>query len=240
MKLLFISDLHLDPQRPDIQHCFDNFVSSCLQNNSDIKALYILGDLFEVWLGDDASLSSYSSTIEQLKQLNQKGIQVFVMHGNRDFLLGPAFAEAARCQLIPDPYPLRIETQKGIETILLSHGDILCTDDIGYMSFRKMVHNPDWQKDFLSKTIDQRIAIASSIRQQSKKRGQQKQAEIMDVNQQTVELLMSEYNTSTLIHGHTHRPDTHRFTLNIQPVQRIVLPNWSPDAKAYPLTIGSD
>ncbi len=240
MKLLFISDLHLDPQRPDIQHCFDDFISSCLQNNSAIKALYILGDLFEVWLGDDASLSYYSSTIEQLKQLNQKGIQVYVMHGNRDFLLGPAFAQAARCQLIPDPYLLHIETPNGIETFLLSHGDILCTDDIEYMNFRKMVHNPDWQKDFLSKTIDQRIAIATSMRQQSKERGQQKQAEIMDINQQAVELLMSQYKTSTLIHGHTHQPDTHQFTLNEHPAQRIVLPDWSPDAQAFSLTIGSD
>lgn len=230
MKLLFISDLHLDPDRPDIQTCFNDFISSCVKNASEIKALYILGDLFEVWLGDDASVPYYQSTIEQLKQLNKQGIAVYVMHGNRDFLLGREFEQAAQCQLIPDPYQLQIKTRQGMETLLLSHGDILCTDDTEYMGFRKMVHNSQWQTEFLSRTIEERIAIARSMRQQSKKRGQEKPVDIMDVNQQAVEDFMLSKHCLTLIHGHTHRPNSHRFKLNNKPAQRIVLPDWNPCA----------
>ncbi len=233
MKLLFISDLHLDPARSDIHTCFNQFIASCLEQAKRISALYILGDLFEVWLGDDASLPFYRDVIEKLRHLNEQGIQVYVMHGNRDFLLGRQFEQAAKCRLIPDPFPLNIETAQGKETILLSHGDKLCTDDSDYMAFRKMVHDPQWQQDFLSHSIEERIAIAHSMREQSKQRGQKKTREIMDVNQQAVEKLMLDNNTLTLIHGHTHRPRTHQFTLNGQIAKRIVLPDWNPCADTY-------
>ena len=237
MKLLFISDLHLDPARSDIHTCFNQFIASCLEQANQIKALYILGDLFEVWLGDDASLPFYQDVIDKLRHLNEQGIEVYVMHGNRDFLLGSQFEQAARCRLIPDPFPLDIETEQGRKTILLSHGDKLCTDDTDYMAFRKMVHDPQWQQDFLSRSIEERIAIARSMREQSKQKGQQKPTQIMDVNQQAVEKLMFDNNTLTLIHGHTHRPAQHHFKLNNQPAERIVLPDWNPDAEPYQLTI---
>lgn len=241
MKTLFISDLHLDPKRPDIQACFDQFINSCLKNtstdsNNGIHSLYILGDLFEFWIGDDASISFYQQPVSQLKQLSDSGVSVYVMHGNRDFLMGKDFEQASGCQLIPDLYHLKTNN----ETILLSHGDIFCTDDVEYMKFREMVRDPLWQKQFLDKTIEERFAIAQAMRKQSKQHGQQlnaqKQAtEITDVNQKTIEEIMSEQNLKTLIHGHTHRPATHEFKLNNQLAKRIVLPDWTPDAKIFEL-----
>lgn len=241
MKTVFISDLHLDPKRPDIQACFDQFIKSCLNSNrigkNPIDALYILGDLFEFWIGDDASIPVYQHSISQLKQLNTSGISVYVMHGNRDFLMGSDFEQASGCQLISDLYHLKINHQE----ILLSHGDIFCTDDEEYMKFRQMVRDPIWQSEFLAKTIEERLAVAKAMREHSKKRGQQLQqqdqqsSEITDVNQNTIEELMSVHKVNTLIHGHTHRPAVHDFQLNNQMARRIVLPDWTPDAKIFEL-----
>ncbi len=230
MKILLISDLHLDPERADIQHCFDQFIHCCLEDASNIDALYILGDLFEVWIGDDASIPLYQHSISQLKRLSEQNIKLFVMHGNRDFLLGSAFEMATGSTLIPDLYHLKTKQ----ETILLSHGDIFCTDDIDYMQFRKMVRSPLWKKEFLAKPISERIDIARSMRNKSKQAGQKKtqqQADIMDVNQISIETIMSQQKVNTLIHGHTHRPATHHFILNQQPAKRIVLPDWKPCAE---------
>ncbi len=230
MKILLISDLHLDPERADIQHCFDQFIHCCLEDASNIDAIYILGDLFEVWIGDDASIPLYQHSISQLKRLSEQNIKLFVMHGNRDFLLGSAFEMATGSTLIPDLYHLKTKQ----ETILLSHGDIFCTDDIDYMQFRKMVRSPLWKKEFLAKPISERIDIARSMRNKSKQAGQKKtqqQADIMDVNQISIETIMSQQKVNTLIHGHTHRPATHHFILNGQPAKRIVLPDWKPCAE---------
>jgi len=232
MKTLFISDLHLDPKRTDIQACFDQFISSCLNSAAKIEALYILGDLFEVWLGDDASIPLYQHSVEQLRQLTDNNIKLYIMHGNRDFLLGDEFAQACGGTIIPDLYHLHINEQ----TILLSHGDIFCSDDTEYMQFRTMVREPVWQKDFLSQSIAERLRIAKSMRKESKRRGQEKQADIMDVNQNTVARIMLEHQVDTLIHGHTHRPATHHFTLNNQSAKRIVLPDWKPDAKIFEIS----
>lgn len=232
MKNLFIADLHLDPQRPDIESCFEQFIHSCLNSVQEINALYILGDLFEFWIGDDASLAVYQQPIAQLKLLSDSGISLFVMHGNRDFLLGSEFEQASGSQLIPDLFHLD-------DTCLLSHGDIFCTDDTDYMAFRKMVRNPDWQAEFLSQTISERVKIARNIRQQSRQRSQEKAAEITDVNQHSVAQIMSEHQCDTLIHGHTHRPAVHEFMLNQQSARRIVLPDWNPGADAFELKTNS-
>lgn len=234
MKTLFISDLHLDPERSDIQDCFDQFINSCLDSTTDrnqieIDAVYILGDLFELWIGDDASIPIYQHAVRQLKRLTDNGIKLFVMHGNRDFLMGTEFEKATGCLLIPDLYHLTIQS----ETFLLSHGDIFCTDDVEYMKFRKMVRDPVWKKKFLEQSIAERIRVAQTMREESKHRGLEKQAEIMDVNQDTVESIMLEENVNTLIHGHTHRPATHNFLLKNKTARRIVLPDWQPDAKVF-------
>jgi len=243
MKSLFISDLHLDPQRTDIQSCFDQFIHSCLATKDTIDALYILGDLFEVWLGDDASIPMYKQAISQLKQLSQAGIKVYFMHGNRDFLIGSDFAQASGCTLLPDPYQIELVIDNKKQKILLSHGDIFCTDDKNYMSFRKMVRDPLWQKEFLSQSIAERVNIARAMRQQSKKsQSTEKDLEISDVNQTVIEQLMLEQQCKLLIHGHTHRPAVHNFTLHDslhkRAARRIVLPDWKPGAEV--LEIGSD
>jgi len=232
MKTLFISDLHLDPQRPDIEACFSQFIHSCIDSHREIDALYILGDLFEVWIGDDASIPVYNKEIKLLKELSRNNINLFVMHGNRDFLLEAEFATAAGCTLIPDPYTININNEK----IILSHGDDFCTDDIEYMQFKKMVRNSQWQKDFLSKPVSERVNIAHSMRQASLEKGQQKarqKSQIMDVNQDEVERFMQRHNAQTLIHGHTHLADTHGFILNKQTIKRIVLPDWKPGAEIF-------
>ena len=231
MKTLFISDLHLDPKRADIQACFDEFINSCLTSSqdspADIDSLYILGDLFEVWIGDDASIRVYKQPIAQLKQLSESGINIFVMHGNRDFLMGSDFEVASGSKLIPDLHQITIASQK----ILLSHGDIFCTDDKDYINFRKMVRNPAWQHEFLAKSITERVSIAQAIREQSKQNGLEKSSEITDVNQDTVKQIMLEHNSSTLIHGHTHRPAVHEFKLRGKSAKRIVLSDWTPYAE---------
>ena len=244
MKTLFISDLHLDPKRADIQACFAQFINSCLASNTktglneQIDSLYILGDLFEFWLGDDASIPFYEQPISQLKQLSHSGINIFVMHGNRDFLLGAEFEQTSGCKLIPDLYHLQIDDRESKQTILLSHGDIFCTDDEEYMKFRQMVRDPIWQTEFLAKSIAERFGIAHAMREQSKQRGkqlyaQEKASEITDVNQKTVEEIMSAHKVNTLIHGHTHRPAIHEFKLNNQTAKRIVLPDWKPEAEVF-------
>ncbi len=234
MKILFISDLHLDPERADIQACFDHFISTCINSNRphlSIERLYILGDLFELWLGDDASIPVYQQSIRQLKKLVDSGTDIYVMHGNRDFLLASAFEQASGCQLIPDPYTIKIAQH----SILLSHGDRFCLDDSDYMHFRKQVRDPVWQQNFLSKSISERIAIAQSLRQQSRQQGQLKSSVITDVNQQAIEQLMTDKEIYLLIHGHTHRPATHKFSINGHLAQRIVLTDWRPDGKAFEL-----
>ena len=235
MKTLFISDLHLDPKRPDIQLCFDQFIDSCLSQASEIQALYILGDLFEVWMGDDISIPLYQHSISQLTRLTEHGIKTYIMHGNRDFLMGQEFEQASGCTIIPDLYHLSINEQ----SILLSHGDIFCTDDSEYMQFRNMVREPHWQQQFLHKSAEERVRIARDMREQSQQHGQEKAADIMDVNQQTVEQIMSEHHISTLIHGHTHRPAIHEFKLHGQTMQRIVLPDWNPGAKVFELEVNN-
>jgi len=227
LKTLFISDLHLDPKHIDIQDCFEQFIHSCLQDADNIDALYILGDLFEVWIGDDGSIPIYQQTIQQLKQLNTHDIQVFIMHGNRDFLLGSEFETASAATLIPDPYFIELNNNH----IMLSHGDLFCTDDQPYMQFREMVRNPDWKKNFLNKPVAERITIAQAMREKSQQKGQDN-TDIIDVNQKTIESILSEHNIQILIHGHTHKPATHQFEINNQVVQRIVLSDWKPNADA--------
>jgi len=219
MSTLFISDLHLSAERPELTRAF-HFLLQKLAPEAD--ALYILGDLFEVWLGDDVISPDYQESISELRILTDKNIPVYIMRGNRDFLFGTQFETLTGATLIEDPTLIDLY---GTKTLLM-HGDTLCTDDIKYQEFRVMVRNPDFQKDFLSKTPEQRIAIAKQLRDTSKTEMNSKSEEIMDVNSKSVLAALTHFNVQNMIHGHTHRPAIHEFEVNKAPATRIVLSDW--------------
>lgn len=220
MTTLFISDLHLSGQRPEVTQSYIDFIK---QWATKADALYILGDLFEYWIGDEAVFQEeFQLALATTRSIVEQGTPVYVMHGNRDFLMGEGFTQAAGCELISDPTVINLYGTR----VLLMHGDSLCTDDIEHMAFRKMVRNPAWQKEFLSKTIKERDRTARQYRAYSKLAMNNKRPDIMDVNQETVEKIMREHQVQHLIHGHTHRPGKHEFLLDGKPAQRIVLGDW--------------
>ncbi len=219
MSTLFIADLHLCASRPAITQLFIKFLRKRLQTGD---SLYILGDLFEAWIGDDAADKENQAVIDALQTLHQKQIPVFIMHGNRDFLLGDAFANATGATLIDDPCVVELD---GTE-VLLMHGDTLCTDDVDYQAFRLQIRNPAFCSEFLSHPIEKRMAIASQFRAESRNRSKEKSAEIMDANQTAVEQVMKKYHVKHLIHGHTHRPAQHHFELDGAAAERTVLGDW--------------
>jgi len=218
MSYCFISDLHLQEDRPDITEAFLNFLD---ETASKSEKLYILGDLFEAWIGDDLKNDFIKEIRHALKETN-KTTEIFIMHGNRDFLIGPEFATSSGTKLISDPY---IEEMFG-KSVLLMHGDLLCTADINYQSFRKTSRDKKWQKEFLSKPLKERQKIAKDLRDISKKATNQKKAEIMDVTPSEVLNTMERTSVNLLIHGHTHRPDSHDIQINNQPAKRLVLGDW--------------
>ena len=219
MTTLFISDLHLQPQKPAVVQAFLQFIQTQTQG---IDALYILGDLFEAWIGDDFN-NAFSDAIKAaLSSLRARDVPVFLIHGNRDFLIGELFATQTGCQILSDPTLIDLY---GIPTLLM-HGDTLCTDDTAYLEFRRMVRNPDWQKELLGKSIPDRLAIAQNLRDVSKEKTGGKTAQIMDVTRSEVERVMSEHQVQRLIHGHTHRPQVHQLSIANTPAERIVLGDW--------------
>jgi len=216
---LFISDLHLDRQRPRIIELFEDF----LENRAvRADALYILGDLFEYWIGDDDPATGLEGPIAGLKTLSQRGVPVYFIHGNRDFLAGDGFAERSGCQILDES---EIIDLYGVATLIM-HGDTLCTDDVRYQNFRAEVRQKAWQKNFLDQSLRTREQIAMQLRDMSKKEMSDKPEEIMDVNQDTVRKTFIEHGVTRLIHGHTHHPAIHDLIINDQPAQRIVLGDW--------------
>ena len=199
MSYIFISDLHLDESRPDVTDAFFEFIKNVA---SKAERFYILGDLFEYWLGDDDNSSLNENIISVLKKLSMPR---FIMHGNRDFLIGKAFCEQTGFTLLPDPTRVVLFSKP----VLLMHGDSLCTRDEEYIKVRKILRNPVFQKDLLSKSLQERNLIASTARIQSKEHTTQTKMEIMDVTQEEVISEMRQHEVQLLIHGHTHRPDTH-------------------------------
>ncbi|GAB4507169.1 MAG: UDP-2,3-diacylglucosamine diphosphatase [Sulfuricaulis sp.] len=217
---LFISDLHLCGARPAITGLFLEFLQ---QRARSADALYILGDLFEYWIGDEAvEQEEFRTIVRGLRELTTSGTPVFVMHGNRDFLMADGFEKATGCRLLPDP--TRVDLH-GTPTLLM-HGDSLCIDDHEYMAFRAQVRNPAWQREFLGRSIAERDRIVRDFREISKNSTASKKPEIMDVNQKAVEAIMREHGVQRLIHGHTHRPKEHAFTLDGQLARRMVLGDW--------------
>lgn len=229
-KTLFISDLHLDADNAAITQCFLNYVASA----QGCDALYILGDFFEVWVGDDDNNVLTDTVAKALSELAASGSKVYIMHGNRDFLLGNAYAQRCSAALIADPTVLEIYGQK----MVLAHGDSLCTRDLEYMKFRKMVRSERWQNEFLERSLVERYMIAQQTRQQSKEQSSHKASDIMDVTPQEVLDLLHRSEVNILIHGHTHRPSVHKMRLQ-EPINgsdeavRIVLGSW--DSKGWAL-----
>lgn len=229
MKTYFIADLHLDDSRPHITQLFIDFLNEIKQ---DAHTLYILGDLFEYWIGDDVlnlplnacpnTIKFMESIVMELKALTDSGVTLYLAHGNRDFLLGEQFIQAIGAQLLDEHVVINLY---GTPTLIM-HGDTLCTDDTEYQTLRTLLRNPEWQHDFLSKSIQMRLKEADNLRQMSQEKTKQKQPDILDVNQQSVEAVMRKFNVLQLIHGHTHRPATHEFMLDGVAAKRIVLADW--------------
>jgi UDP-2,3-diacylglucosamine hydrolase len=219
MSTYFISDLHLCEKHPQISRLFVQF---CREKACHAQALYILGDLFEYWLGDDAiDINGDKSALmvqKELLQLSQLGVEIYYMAGNRDFLLGQSYANSCGMRIIEEPFVIDLYG----EAVLLVHGDAECIDDIPYQQARTMLRNPKWQQQFLNMDIEQRIEFAEKARQQSQQHTQNSTAEIMDVNQQAVNELFQKHQVKTIIHGHTHRPAIHQN----HEQQRIVLGDW--------------
>ncbi len=215
MTVHFISDLHLCEEQPHLMALFDHYLKNYTQ---EIDQLYILGDLFEVWVGDDYQPDWVKLIEQKLCQLKERGVELFFCHGNRDFLIGEAFASRTGISLLQEYQVIKL----GRQSALLCHGDSLCTDDLPYQDFRAKVRTQQWQQQFLALPIEQRLAIVNDYRDQSKAATAAKTNDIMDVNQSEVEQAFAKFNVELLIHGHTHRPATHHFNN----LQRIVLSDW--------------
>lgn len=221
---LFISDLHLDADRPEVVDLFFDFLSLRAAHATE---LYILGDFFEVWIGDDDDSPLARRVIEQLRSLDTQGVPVSLMVGNRDFLIGQRFAELSRSRLLAEPALIDLY---GTPTLLL-HGDSLCIDDTEYQAFRKLVRSDEWRNDFLAQSLEERSAVARELRSASRRKSRNKPQAIMDVNLGAVIEAMRTHGVTQLIHGHTHRPAVHDLEVDGVPAQRIVLGDWSDTAK---------
>ena len=219
MKTLFVSDLHLDAASPEIARQFHAFLADTARS---AEALYILGDLFEAWLGDDDPDPAARATVRALRALTDSGVALFVMHGNRDFMIGDRFCGETRATLLPDG---TVVDACG-ERVLLMHGDALCTDDASYQRLRRVVRNPLVRGTLRVMTLGQRRALARRLRAGSREQVGMKAPEIMDVNAAAVTQALRMAGVRTLVHGHTHRPAVHPLEIDGAPATRIVLGDW--------------
>lgn len=216
---LFASDLHLDSEAP---WAIDAFLAFLEGPARKAEALYLLGDLFEAWVGDDDDDAANTRACGGLAQLTRAGVAVYAMHGNRDFLLGEAFERRTGVKLLPDPVKVELY---GVST-LLSHGDVFCTDDLPYQELRSIVRQPGWQRRFLSLPLASRRALASAARAGSKAHTERQVPVLMDVNPEAVTRAMRATGSRRLVHGHTHRPAIHAFEIDGASAERIVLAPW--------------
>ena len=221
---LFISDLHLSGERPAINERFFAFLR---EQAARASHLYVLGDLFEYWIGDEELDAADGDPLgravaEGFAALARQGVGICLMHGNRDFLIGKRFCEASGARLLQDP---AVEKIGGARTLLM-HGDTLCTDDVDYQAWRRTARSREWQAGFLAKSLPERRTLLQALREKSKEVVGAKPAEIMDVNQQTVREVLREHRLTRLVHGHTHRPARHLLEVDGRPCERWVLPDW--------------
>ena len=226
MLALFVSDVHLQESLPGTCAAFLRFLNGPATHTN---ALYILGDLFEFWAGDDdIDAPLHSQIIATLRALHDDGTALFWIGGNRDFLVGSGFAEATGCHLLEDGCVVQIAGK----SIVLAHGDAQCTDDVDYLAFRKQVRQTDWQQSFLTQPLEQRKAIIRGMREQSQTAQRNKAAQIMDVNLDAIQHLFCESGTTMMIHGHTHRPALHVSGAGKNQKVRVVLPDWDCDRES--------
>ncbi len=226
--ILLISDLHLEQERPDISRAFLHFLHS---RAAQAEALYILGDFFEVWVGDDAISPFQRSIAQALRQLSDSGTKIYLMHGNRDFMIGTAFCRLAGCTLLSDPCLVELAGEK----VLLMHGDSLCTQDQAYMRMRRWLRNPLSLFILRNLPLTTRHKLARKLRDESRAQTRMKASDIVDVTPAEVPRIMAAHGVHTLIHGHTHRPATHQLQVNGLPARRIVLGDW--DQQGWALQI---
>jgi UDP-2,3-diacylglucosamine hydrolase len=227
--ILLISDLHLQEDRPEITRAFLDFLQTRARG---AQALYILGDFFEVWIGDDGMTPYHDNIARALRTLADSGTRIFLMHGNRDFMIGKDFCRKAGCTFLPDPSLVQL----GGETVLLMHGDTLCTRDTQYLRKRARIRSPLGL--FILRHVmplSKRQTLADKLRQESRERTAMKAAEIIDVTPEEIPRILHKYKVHKLIHGHTHRPAVHLLEVDGQPAQRIVLGDW--DAQGWALQV---
>jgi len=227
----FISDLHLEESRPDIT---DAFLAFLKDKAMGIEALYILGDFFEAWIGDDEQTPLQNRVADALREVSDSGTALYLMHGNRDFLIGEDFCNRCGAELLPDPTVVDLH---GTPTLLM-HGDSLCTADVEYQKFRANMRNEQWQQMFLQRPLADRQMVARQLREISMAKNQGKAETIMDVTPEEVVREMEHHRVQRLIHGHTHRPAIHPLTASGQPAWRIVLGDW--DTHAWWLDVTDD
>jgi UDP-2,3-diacylglucosamine hydrolase len=219
MTTLFISDLHLDPERPAITRLFLDFLST---EAREAEALYILGDLFEAWVGDDDDSALADCVAEGLRGLADSGVTVSFLHGNRDFMLGKTYAGRAGMRLLPEYEVIELAG----EPTLLLHGDQLCTEDTAYQQLRRQVRDPAWQQRMMHLPLAQRRAMAQQMREASREHQGQADAGLLDVHPEAVDAAFREHGVTRMIHGHTHRPAIHDLVVDGRSCRRIVLGDW--------------
>lgn len=219
MTTLFISDLHLADDRPEIGAQFLEFLNG---EAREAEAVYILGDLFESWVGDDDPNTHYAAMKQALRALVDSGVPVYFMHGNRDFMVGERFATETGATILDDPTVVDLYGEK----VLLTHGDAMCIDDVEYQKVRAMTRNPQWQAMMLQKPLEERLAIAAHARLQSQQHSASVDQDIMDVNEEAVAGAFRKHGVAIMLHGHTHRPAIHTIDLGDRNARRIVLGDW--------------
>lgn len=224
MTTLFVSDLHLEAERPAITDLFVRFLR---ERARAARALYVLGDLFEAWVGDDDPAEPGATVARELRALRDAGVPLFFLRGNRDFLLGESYARRAGMRILPDPAVIVLDGRP----VLLMHGDLLCTGDTAYQQFRAQTRDPQWQRQFLAQPLPARVAFAQQARARSQAAQDALKAQgmldaITDADPATVEETLRRYGIDTLIHGHTHRPAIHALDIDGRPCRRIVLGDW--------------
>ncbi len=222
MRRLFISDLHLQDERSDITRAFCYFLDQIAPGADE---LYLLGDIFELWIGDDYQSDLFADICPRLAALRTTGTRIYLQHGNRDFLLGASAAKQLSAELIPGSLIIALPQGK----TLLMHGDELCTDDLEYQTFRKQLRSAVWQQQFLAQPLEQRLVTARELRKTSRDANAGKADYIMDVNSDTVAQIMQQQDVDLLIHGHTHRPQIHHQQKDETGGIRVVLGDWHTD-----------